>query len=103
MSQSIPIAAPPPDPRKPASQKKIEDIQFRAMHDADYRATLKADPAAALRAEGTEVPAGVTITVLEYDPKQMYVILPPMMSQEFTVDAKLQRLVPSSPAQKGGA
>src|SRR5579864_1726833 len=103
MSQSNPIAAPPPAPQKPALQKKIESIQFRAMSDAAYRATLKADPAAALRAEGVEIPDGVTVTVLEYDPKQMYVLLPPMVPSGFTLDTKLQRFVPSVPAQKGGA
>lgn len=55
----------------------LRQIIARAGEDAGFRARLKTDPHAALTALfGMEIPAGLTISVLEDTPGHIHIVLP---------------------------
>ncbi|HAE49941.1 NHLP leader peptide family RiPP precursor [Tistrella sp.] len=55
----------------------LRQIIARAQEDAGFRTRLKADPHAALTALfGMEIPAGLTISVLEDTPAHIHIVLP---------------------------
>ena len=83
-------------------EKNLKGICFRAASDAAYRDRLKADPVTVLGEGGIAVPAGMTVTVLEYDPQRRYVLLPPLLAGAVRVDAGIGRMT-FAPAVKGGA
>jgi hypothetical protein len=49
----------------------------RSWADEDFKAALLADPAAALKAEGFDLPAGITVKVVENSDTVMNIVLPP--------------------------
>jgi len=51
------------------------------------KAELIANPAAALKAEGIDVPAGMTVTVVENTDKQFHLVLPPVPTDELSDEA----------------
>ncbi len=82
-------------------QTYLHTICFRAATDAAYRAQLKANPAAVLGQGGIVIPPGTTVMVLEFDPTQRVVLLPPLLTDGVTVDIKNQRITPVLIAQGG--
>jgi hypothetical protein len=55
----------------------LRQIIARVTEDAGFRTRLKADPHAALTALfGMEIPAGLTISVLEDTPAHIHIVLP---------------------------
>ena len=62
-------------------------IIAKAWRDPVFKAELIANPAAALEAEGIDVPAGVTVTVLENTDKLFHLVLPPVPSDELSDEA----------------
>ena len=59
----------------------------KAWRDPAFKAELIANPAAALKAEGIDVPAGMTVTVLENTDKQFHLVLPPVQTDELSDEA----------------
>ncbi len=59
----------------------------KAWRDPAFKAELIANPAAALKAEGIDVPAGMTVTVLENTDKLFHLVLPPVPSDELSDEA----------------
>ena len=76
-------------------------MHFRALTDPAFRAQLEAAPAATLRAAGVDVPDGVAVEVLSWDPQRRYLLLPPAMPADFVRDPVLGRFVLRG-AKKGG-
>ncbi len=78
--------------RKEFEQKLAE----QAAADPAFKARLIADPAAVLSEElakvtpGGAIPAGLTITVLEETPAQIYIVLPATAAAGALSDAQLQ-------------
>lgn len=62
------------DPALPS----LRSLQHRAMVDPAWRAQLMADPRAALHAAGVELPAGVTVTVVDQPPGRLILPIPPI-------------------------
>ena len=62
-------------------------IIAKAWRDPAFKAELIANPAAALKAEGIDVPAGMTVTVVENTDKQFHLVLPPVPSDELSDEA----------------
>jgi hypothetical protein len=62
-------------------------IIANAWRDPAFKAELIANPAAALKAEGINVPAGMTVTVVENTDKQFHLVLPPVPSDELSDEA----------------
>ena len=65
----------------------------RAWSDADFKAKLLSDPRAALAEAGVEVPAGVTVKVVESTKDTQHVVLPvaPGNAGELSID-ELERV-----------
>ena len=59
-------------------------IIAKAWRDPVFKAELIANPAAALKAEGIDVPAGMTVTVVENTDKQFHLVLPPKPTGELS-------------------
>ena len=59
----------------------------KAWRDPAFKAALIANPAAALKAEVIDVPAGMTVTVLENTNKQFHLVLPPVPTDELSDEA----------------
>ena len=59
-------------------------IIAKAWRDPVFKAELIANPAAALKAEGIDVPAGMTVTVVENTDKQFHLVLPPKPNDELS-------------------
>jgi len=59
-------------------------IIAKAWADDTFKAALIADPAATLTAEGIDVPAGVTLKVVENTDTQVHIILPPCPEGEMS-------------------
>jgi len=57
-------------------QKVFVNVVAKYYGDPDFKAQVDADPAGALRAEGMEIPAGVTVKLLFNSDKLMHVVLP---------------------------
>ena len=62
-------------------------IVAKAWRDPAFKAELIANPAAALKAEGFDVPAGMTVTVVENTDKLFHLVLPPVPSDELSDEA----------------
>jgi hypothetical protein len=62
------------DPRE--FEKAWGKMVAKAWSDQAFKARLLADPAAVLKEHGMEVPADVTIKVLEHSAKVLHLILP---------------------------
>lgn len=58
-------------------QKQWAKIVANVWADDDDKQRFISDPAAALREEGADVPEGVTFKVLEAQPNEHWLILPP--------------------------
>lgn len=58
-------------------QKVWAKIVAKAWADEDYKQRLLVDPAAVLKAEGIEVPEGVSFKCLEATETQAFLVLPP--------------------------
>ena len=56
--------------------KKMSQLIAKCWADEGFKKKLLADPAATLKAEGTEVPAGLSIKALENDDKVVYLVIP---------------------------
>ena len=61
-------------------------IIAKAWRDPAFKAELIANPAAALKAEGMDVPVGMTVTVLENTDKQFHLVLPHQPTGELSED-----------------
>ena len=66
---------------------ELAKIIVREWRDPAFKAELIANPAAALKAEGINVPAGMTVTVLENTDKQFHLVLPPVPTDELSDEA----------------
>ncbi len=66
----------------PNNEPKFGKIIAKAWRDPAFKAELIANPAAALKAEGIDVPAGMTVTVVENTDKQFHLVLPPSRSTD---------------------
>ena len=62
-------------------------IVAKAWRDPVFKAELIANPAAALKAEGIDGPAGMTVTVLENTDKLFHLVLPPVPTDEIPDEA----------------
>jgi hypothetical protein len=62
------------------SSRSSRSIRSRILLDAwqnsDYRSRLFADPKALLLAEGFQIPANTTVTILENSPEHLYLVIP---------------------------
>ena len=70
----------------PENDNQFAKIIAKAWRDPAFKAELIANPAAALKAEGIDVPAGVTVTVLENTDKQFHMVLPPAPTDNLSED-----------------
>lgn len=61
---------------KERNRKKWAKIVAMAWADEGYKARLQAEPAAVLAEEGLEIPAGVTVQILENTKTEIYLVLP---------------------------
>jgi len=68
----------------PDNDNEFAKIIAKAWRDPAFKAELIANPAAALKAEGIDVPAGMTVTVLENTGKQFHLVLPPVPADELS-------------------
>jgi len=59
----------------------------KAWSDPAFRAKLLANPRATLLAEGVQIPAGVTINVVENTPDVINLVLPPRPSDALSDEA----------------
>ena len=66
----------------PNNEPEFGKIIAKAWRDPAFKAELIANPAAALKAEGIDVPAGMTVTVVENTDKQFHLVLPPPRSTD---------------------
>ena len=69
------------------NELELGKIIAKAWRDPAFKAALIANPAAALKAEGIDVPAGMTVTVVENTDKQFHLVLPPEPSDELSDEA----------------
>ena len=74
---------------RPCLKTRAQWARFiaKAWRDPAFKAELIANPAAALKAEGIDVPAGMTVTVLENTDKQFHLVLPPVPTDELSEEA----------------
>ena len=71
----------------PENEPEFGKIVAKAWRDPAFKAELIANPGAALKAEGIDVPAGMTVTVLENTDKLFYLVLPPVPTDELSDEA----------------
>jgi len=71
----------------PENEPEFGKIVAKAWRDPAVKAELIANPAAALKAEGIDVPAGMTVTVVEDTDKQFHLVLPPVPTDELSDEA----------------
>ena len=57
--------------------KQMGQLIAKCWADEDFKAKLLADPAATLKAEGAEVPEGVTIKAVENTDIVFHLVIPP--------------------------
>jgi hypothetical protein len=62
-------------------------IIAKAWRDPAFKAALIANPIAALKAEGMDVPAGMTVSVVENTDKHFHLVLPPVPMEELSDEA----------------
>lgn len=64
-------------------QKAVwNEIHQQISSDPHKRNELKSDPLKFLSQVGVKVPVGVNVTVVEFDPHNLYLFLPPVMPTE---------------------
>jgi hypothetical protein len=68
----------------PETDNAFAKIIAKAWRDPAFKAELIANPAAALKAEGIDVPDGITVTVVENTDKQFHLVLPPVPTDELS-------------------
>ena len=73
-------------------QKQWAKIVANVWADDDDKQRFISDPAAVLREEGADVPEGVTFKVLEAQPNEHWLILPPKPADEFSAETQEERL-----------
>ena len=56
--------------------KKMSQLVAKCWSDENFKRKLLADPAQTLRAEGLELPTGLTIKAVENDDKVFHVVIP---------------------------
>jgi len=56
--------------------RKMSQLIARCWADAGFKQKLLADPAATLKAEGAEIPAGLSIKALENTDKVFHLVIP---------------------------
>ena len=66
------------------NNSEFAKIIAKVWRDPVFKAELIANPAAALKAEGIDVPAGMTVTVVENTDKQFHLVLPPKPTGELS-------------------
>ena len=66
---------------------ELGKIIAKAWRDPAFKAELIANPATALKAEGIDVPAGMTVTVLENTDELFHLVLPPVPTDELSDEA----------------
>lgn len=76
-----------------AFQKAWLKIVAKAWADEEYKEHLLAEPAAVLRAEGVNLPGGVTVRVVEAEPDEVLFVLP-RPSASAGPDAEEERISP---------
>ena len=54
------------------------------LTDESFRADLLRDPKGTMRAHGIEIPEGIDVEVIEWDPEKRYIVLPPLQSEELS-------------------
>ncbi len=57
--------------------KQVQQLIAKCWADEAFKQKLLADPAAALKAEGIEVPPGVTVRAVENTAQQFTLVIPP--------------------------
>ena len=58
------------------NQQIYADVVGKYYDDPDFKAAVDADPARVLRAEGLDIPEGVTVKLLFNTWKMMHIVLP---------------------------
>ena len=56
--------------------KKMQQIIAKCWSDESFKQELLADPAATLKAEGVELPAGLTVKAVENTDKVFHLVIP---------------------------
>ncbi len=69
------------------NEPEFGKVVAKAWRDPAFKAELIANPAAASKAEGIDVPAGMTVTVVENTDKQFHLVLPPVPTDELSDEA----------------
>lgn len=69
-----------------SQQHKMMSLAARAWADDAFRAQLLANPAAVLAAEGIDVPAGLTVRVVEDTNAVVHLVLPARPDGELSDD-----------------
>ncbi|GAB1394963.1 hypothetical protein MASR1M60_31270 [Rhodocyclaceae bacterium] len=70
----------------PDQAKQYQQLIAKCWADEAFKQKLLADPAATLKAEGIEVPAGVTVQVVENTAQQFTLVIP-MNPEELSDEA----------------
>lgn len=58
------------------NQRIYSDVVAKYYGDPDFKAKMDADPTAVLKAEGMDLPEGVTVKLLFNDDKVLNIVLP---------------------------
>jgi hypothetical protein len=66
---------------QPEHGKKMSQVIGKCWADEAFKRKLLADPVATLKAEGVELPAGISIKVLEDDDKVHHLVIPAKSSE----------------------
>jgi hypothetical protein len=83
---------PASDEQAPAWRASYGKVVAKAWVDAAYKAKLLADPASVLAEAGVEVPAGVTVKVVEDTSDTVHLILPPAPPEDELTDEALDKV-----------
>jgi hypothetical protein len=73
------------------NEPEFAKVIAKAWRDPAFKAELIANPATALKAEGIDVPAGMTVTVVENTDQLFQLVLPPVPTDELS-DDELERV-----------
>ena len=75
---------------QPEHGKKMSLVIAQCWADEAFKRKLLADPAATLKAEGVEVPAGLSIRVLADDDKVHHLVIPEKLTGSLSDEALVQ-------------
>jgi hypothetical protein len=67
------------------AQAKLLDVIAKCWTDDAYKQKLLADPRSVLAAEGITVPAGVNLKVIDQQPNDLHLFIPPRPAGDITV------------------